>query len=63
MEEPCNVAMMLRQKYNVKLLCGMNLPMLIELVNSRDTNVSMEDLIAGTLHAASAGILEPPENV
>ena len=32
---PCNVAMMLRQRYELKVICGMNLPMLLELAGER----------------------------
>ncbi|HJD46825.1 MAG TPA: hypothetical protein H9909_08260 [Candidatus Mediterraneibacter norfolkensis] len=59
---PCNVAMMLQQKYNVRILCGMNLPMLIDLVNTIDMGgyENMDELIGQVLETAQTGIYEPP---
>lgn len=58
---PCNVAMMLQQKYHIRVLCGMNLPMLIDLVNSRDMDLcgDMDELIGQVLETARTGIYEP----
>lgn len=58
---PCNVAMMLRQKYHVKILCGMNLPMLIELVSSKDVYGNVEELMDAVLDTARSGIFSPEE--
>lgn len=59
---PCNVAMMLRQKYDLKVLCGVNLPMLIEAVSLRDTVSDMDELKASVLETAAAGVLCPPDS-
>ena len=56
---PCNVAMMLREKYNAKVLCGVNLPMLIEAANLRDTAGCVEELAEAVLDTGRAGVLEP----
>lgn len=56
---PNNVAMMLRQKYPIRVLCGANMPMLIELVNSLDITDEVEDAIKQALDTARLGILEP----
>ena len=56
---PCNVAMMLREKYNAKVLCGVNLPMLIEAANLRDTVGCVEELAEAVLDTGRAGVLEP----
>ena len=56
---PCNAAMMLREKYNAKVLCGVNLPMLIEAANLRDTVGCVEELAETVLDTGRAGVLEP----
>lgn len=59
---PCNVAMMLQRKYDIRVLCGMNLPMLIDLVNSRDMDLcgDVNELIGQALETAQTGIYELP---
>lgn len=54
---PCNVAMMLQRKSDVKVLCGVNLPMLIELVNSRDDIEDTDELLKSVVEAAQKAIL------
>lgn len=58
---PCNVAMMLRQKYDLKVLCGVNLPMVIEAASLRDSISSMDELEEAVLETARVGVLSPPE--
>lgn len=60
---PCNVAMMLRQKYGIRIICGVNLPMLIEVVNSSAVMTNLDDLVERVIETAASGILQPPSDV
>lgn len=56
---PCNVAMMLQRKLDIKILCGVNLPMLIELVNSRDDIADTDELLKSVVESARKAVLRP----
>lgn len=57
---PSNVAMMLQQKYTLHIACGMNLPMLLELLMLREYgDLSAEDLIDKSLAAGRQAVLKP----
>lgn len=58
---PCNVAMLLQQKYDVKVLCGLNLPMLLELDNFRGSCTDSDELVRNVLETAQAGVFQPSE--
>lgn len=60
---PCNVAMMLRQRYELKVVCGMNLPMLLELAGARESGGDAAELAETILNTAREGILEPAEEI
>ena len=56
----CNVAMMLRQKFELRVLCGMNLPMLLELSGLRETQADVDRLVEEILKTGREGILTSP---
>lgn len=57
---PSNVAMMLQQKYNLHVLCGMNLPMLLELLLTRENgNLGAEELVMKALTAGQQAVMKP----
>lgn len=58
---PCNVAMMMKQKYKLTVLCGVNLPMLIEAASLRDTVSQVDELAESVLGTAKDGVLQPSE--
>lgn len=60
---PCNVAMMLKQKYRIRIVCGVNMPMLIEAVSSSTTMSDLDDVAERIIDVAAKGILQPPEDV
>ena len=60
---PCNVALMLRQRYELKVVCGMNLPMLLELAGAREDSGDTSQLADAILNTAREGILEPAEEI
>ncbi len=56
---PCNVAMMLQRKFDVKILCGLNLPMLIELAGSIDDFEDTDELLKSVVESARKAISRP----
>lgn len=60
---PCNVAMMLRQRYELKVICGMNLPMLLELAGARESGKDVAQIAETIMNTAREGILEPAKEV
>ena len=60
---PCNVAMMLRQRYELKVICGMNLPMLLELAGARESGEDVAQIAETIMNTAREGILEPAKEV
>lgn len=58
---PSNVAMMLSAKYGFKIVCGINLAMLIELVISRANEKDVDELIDKAFNSAKESICLPKE--
>lgn len=57
---PNNVAMVLMQKYDAKVICGVNLPMLMELVISRDSqDKDRESIIESVMETGKSSIQLP----
>lgn len=57
---PSNVGMMLQREFALHVLCGVNLPMLIELILKRNNDVcSIEELMDTAMEAARASIIKP----
>lgn len=57
---PSNVGMMLQREFSLHVLCGVNLPMLIELILKRNNDVcSIEELMDTAMEAARASIIKP----
>lgn len=55
---PSNMTMMMVLKYHVHALIGMNLPMVIEVLSTRNDGISMEELERNAVQAASEGITD-----
>jgi PTS system mannose-specific IIA component len=53
---PYNSALYLKNKYDFKLITGMNLPVLISIVTSRTTDTTADDLAKIALAPENAGI-------
>lgn len=58
---PCNVAMMLSVKYGFRIMCGINLAMLIELVILRSNGKNVDELIDKAFCTAKESIFLPKE--
>lgn len=58
---PSNVAMMLSVKYDFRIICGINLAMLIELVISRANGKDVDELINKTFNATKESVYLPEE--
>ena len=54
---------MLRQRYELKVVCSMNLPMLLELAGAREDSGDTAQLADAILNTAREGILEPAEEI
>jgi mannose/fructose/sorbose-specific phosphotransferase system IIA component len=55
---PCNAAALSLRDYCCPVVAGVNLPMLIEVVTSRDSVASVEELAALAVTAGRASILD-----
>lgn len=55
---PCNVAMMMQREFDVNVLCGVNLPMLIELVSLRDNYADTDELLKSVVETAQKTIFQ-----
>lgn len=55
---PSNVAMMLREKFDLHILCGINLPMLMDVVLARDTK-PLAQVMEGASYAGKEAIVIP----
>lgn len=60
---PSNVSMMLQREFSLHVICGVNLPMLIELILKRNNTINCvaKTLIKAGLEAAKASIMLPNE--
>lgn len=57
---PCNVAMILSREYSLRVICGLNLPMLIELLLNRiNTEDDAKKLVDSVIHTGQQSIYEP----
>lgn len=57
---PSNVGMMLQREFALHVLCGVNLPMLIELILKRNNDeCSIEELMDAAMEAAKVSIIKP----
>lgn len=54
---PFNAANLLLRKFNARLVCGVNMPMLLEVLMCRDTQ-SLEELAATAVRAGKEGVRE-----
>lgn len=55
---PSNMTMMMVLKYHVHALIGMNLPMVIEVLSTRNDGISMEELKRNAIQAAVEGVTD-----
>ncbi|WEV56263.1 PTS sugar transporter subunit IIA [Ligilactobacillus acidipiscis] len=53
---PYNTAAYLKNKYDLKLITGMNLPILISVITSRENNSKIDDLVDIALDKSNFGI-------
>lgn len=58
---PSNVAMMLATKYGFRIVCGINLAMLIELVISRANGMGVDELIDKAFNTGKESVYLPKE--
>ncbi|MCR0207176.1 PTS sugar transporter subunit IIA [[Clostridium] innocuum] len=59
---PSNVGMMLQREFSLHVICGVNLPMLIELILKRSNEAcSVQELMEAGLAAARASIIQPDQ--
>lgn len=56
---PSNVAMMLSAKYDVSIICGVNLAMLIELAIARENETNVDELINKVFKTAKESVYLP----
>lgn len=57
---PSNVGMMMQREFSLHVLCGVNLPMLIELILKRNNEkCSIEELMECALKTAKESIIKP----
>ena len=57
---PSNVGMMLQREFSLNVVCGINLPMLIELILKRNNEeCTIQELMEAGLEAARASIIQP----
>lgn len=53
---PYNTAMYLSQKYNLKVVTGVNLPILLSVLTSRNEDTTIDELVAIALNQNNWGI-------
>lgn len=58
---PSNVAMMLSKQYGFRIVCGVNLPMLIDLVISRANGMGVDDLVDKAFNTGKESVYLPEE--
>ncbi len=56
---PCNVAMMMSLQTDVEIVCGVNLPMLIDVVLSRGSGKALKDIVNGALETGQKSVSIP----
>lgn len=55
---PYNTAMMLSKNHNLKVITGINLPILLSVIIDRQNNTSIDDLVSIALNNTNWGIEE-----
>ncbi len=59
---PSNVGMMLQREFSLHIICGINLPMLIELILKRNNeDCTVQELMKAGLDAARASNIQPDQ--
>lgn len=58
---PSNVAMMLSKHYGFRIVCGVNLPMLIDLVISRANGMGIDELVDKAFNTGKESVYLPEE--
>ncbi len=56
---PCNVAMMISLQQKIDIVCGVNLPMLIDVVLSRGSGKSLDEIVKGALETGQKSVSTP----
>lgn len=56
---PCNVAMMMSLQTEVEIICGVNLPMLIDVVLSRGSGKALKDIMNCALETGQKSVSIP----
>ena len=56
---PCNVAMMMSLQTDVEIVCGVNLPMLIDVVLSRGSGKALKDIMNSALETGHKSVSIP----
>lgn len=56
---PNNVALLLQKEFDLKIICGINLPMLLELISAREQTEDVEKIIQQGYEAGKKGVLIP----
>ena len=56
---PCNVAMMMSLQTDIEIVCGVNLPMLIDVVLSRGSGKALKDIVNGALETGQKSVSIP----
>lgn len=56
---PCNVAMMMSLQTDVEIVCGVNLPMLIDVVLSRGSGKALKDIMNSALETGQKSVSIP----
>ena len=59
---PCNVAMMMAMQFNVDIVCGVNLPMLIDVVLSRGAGKTLDKIVYSAIETGHASVMVPEKN-
>lgn len=60
---PSNISLMVQKEFPIHILCGVNLPMLLELVVSQQVTSSVEELLNKVINAGKDAIYQPKEIV
>lgn len=56
---PCNVAMMMSLQVEVDIVCGVNLPMLIDVVLSRESGKSINEIVESAVKTGQESVSIP----
>lgn len=56
---PCNVAMMMAMQDNIDIVCGVNLPMLIDVVLGRGAGKTIQEIIDSAVETGKKSVSVP----